>query len=326
MALTDSLRQFTTPPRGALAFGAALASMTFVGIATPVLVVLDDYPVFTGQAIRFLVGGLLLVGLLNLRRSPATTAPIRLGDWGRIVLLALSGVAGFNVFLIMALRHADPSAVGTIIGGVPIALALLSPLLARRRPSPHLLAAAGIVTVGITLTQGLGGGTWYGLAWGAAALAAEVIYHLVAASVVERLGAIRVSGYACLTAVPMLLLAAIVTDGTAAFQTPDSSEWIALLYLSVFATALAFSLWLVAVPRIGVERTGLCAGAAPVAAVVATWVIGTGDPQIADTAGAVLVAVGIVVGMRTRQSRKRAESRQPAVNHDRPVNQADPTP
>ncbi|MFC4334540.1 DMT family transporter [Salininema proteolyticum] len=292
----------TATGRGHLtAFSAALASMTLVGAATPVLALLGDYPAFAGQAIRFALGGLILTALIPLTADRSRREPVEPGDWVKLAAIGLTGVALFNVFLLQALEHSDPSAVGTVIGGVPVALAVVSPLLAGRRPSPRILAAAGVVTAGIAVTEGLGGGTWAGLAWGAAALTVEVASHLIAAAVVPKLGAVRVAAMVSLAAVPMLAGAAFVEDGANAFPAPTGAEWLALAYLGVLGTAVAFTLWFTSLPVIGVERAGLCAGAAPVAAVAASWLLGTEPPHPAGALGAVLVAAGLAIGMWRRR-------------------------
>ncbi|MBV9544214.1 MAG: EamA family transporter [Chloroflexi bacterium] len=83
-------------------------------------------------------------------------------SWRDVLLfiaLGATGLAGFNVFVVLAVADADPSAVGVIIEGAPIVLALAGPLLSRAAPSTRLVLAACVVTTGAALVEGVAGST-----------------------------------------------------------------------------------------------------------------------------------------------------------------------
>src|SRR5947199_5809523 len=67
---------------------------------------------------------------------------------GILAALAASGLAAFNAFILVGLRHGDAAVVGTIVGVAPLGLALLAPLAAGRRPAPRLIVAALAVVAG----------------------------------------------------------------------------------------------------------------------------------------------------------------------------------
>jgi len=236
----------------------------------------------------------------------------------RLTLLATTGLAGFNVCYVQAVRHADPSSVGAIIGGVPIVLAVLDLFLRRRRPSVRTLAAAAVVTIGVAITQGFGGGNPLGLLWACGALGGEVAFSLLAVPVLPRLGALRLSAYASALAVPVLLLAGVVADGTGALRLPSAAELAALAYLAAVVTALAFVLWYAAVHRLGADRAGLCAGLAPASTVVATWLLGTGHPTPADILGSLLVGAGVVAGLAPTSTTSASSTPDGPIGHSQP--------
>jgi drug/metabolite transporter (DMT)-like permease len=140
--------------RRELAVGSALASssMVAVGGSVAVLGVITDYPVFTAQAVRYGAGALLLLGWARLQRLPRvrTTTEERV----RLVIIAATGLAGFNIAIVVALRSAEPAAVGVVVGGVPLVLAIVGPLVERRTPSAQCLTAAIVVVLGAALVQG----------------------------------------------------------------------------------------------------------------------------------------------------------------------------
>jgi drug/metabolite transporter (DMT)-like permease len=273
----------------------AAVAMMLVGSSAAVLAAITRYPTFGGQALRYGAAALILLAIQRVRRLPYLWLSRR--ELGQLALLAATGLAGFNVCFLEAVRRADPASVGTIIGGVPIALAVLDPLLAGRRPSVRLVVAAVVVTTGVGISQSFGGGSVPGLLFALGALAAEVAFSLLAVPVLPRLGPLRVSTYAAALAVPLLLVAGLLADGRAALRLPTASEFAALAYLATVVTALGFVLWYGAVGRLGADRAGLFAGLTPVSAATSAAVLGTGHPTAADIVGALLVGFGVVLGL-----------------------------
>ncbi|MCO5997395.1 DMT family transporter [Actinoallomurus rhizosphaericola] len=278
--------------------GAATA-MFCVGTLTAVSPALHHYPVYGGQAIRYAVGALLLMLVARFRGIRHLRLSLR--EVGLVILLALTGLAAFNVFIVESTRYADPATVGTIVATVPIVLAVVGPFMEGERPRRNLVAAAVVVASGAAIATGFGGGAALGLLLALGALGGEVGFSLLALPLLPRLGAIRVSAYSAVAAVPLLLITGLVTDGRHALRVPTASEAGALGYLAVVVTAFAFFCWYDALPRLGPERAGLFSGFLPVGAIVSTMVLGTGHPSWADVAGAALVIAGLLIGLRTRR-------------------------
>jgi drug/metabolite transporter (DMT)-like permease len=220
-----------------------------------------------------------------------------------LVALAATGLVLFNVFVIQASHHASPTLVGTVIGTVPVILALVGPLLARSRPSGRVLAGALVVVAGATVTTGLGSGSLVGLLYAVGALACEACFSLLALPLLPKLGPIRVSAYTQAIAVPVLLLTGAVVDGGAMLRLPTAAEAAALLYLSLVVSAGAFLLWYDALSRLGADRAGLFAGVLPLGAVVTSVVLGLGTPTATELAGAAVVVAGLAVGLAPRRPR-----------------------
>lgn len=283
--------------------------MCCVGTLAAVSATLRDYPVFGGQALRYAVAAAILFSadaigarLLGSRRPapPATRRWFPRGrrEWALLAALAATGLAGFNVCVILATGYAGPATVGTVIATVPILLALIAPLLARRRPRPLLVAGAAVVATGAAVTNGLGGGSGPGLLLSLGALAGEVCFSLLAVPLLPVLGPVRVSAYSAALAAPMLFATGLIVDGRDVLRMPTAGEAAGLAYLGVFVTTVAFFLWYDALGRLGADRAGLFAGLIPVSAVITTMALGLGRPGTADLVGAALVAAGVVVGLR----------------------------
>ncbi|WP_206282880.1 DMT family transporter [Streptomyces chilikensis] len=280
---------------------AAASAMLLVGTSTAVSATIADYPVFAGQALRYALAAAILLVVVRRQRLPRAGLTPR--DVVLLVALAATGLAGFNVFLVEATRHAGPAMIAAVVGAVPLVLALVGPLTERRRPAPRTVGAALVVALGTAVAAGLGSGSLKGLLLALGALAGEVAFSLLAVPLLPKLGALRVAAYPAALSVPMLLAASVVLDGTDSLRLPTLGQAAAFGYLGVIVTAIAFFLWYDALRRLGADRAGLFAGLVPVGALLTTVVLGIGRAGAADVTGALLVAAGVALGMRQPRPR-----------------------
>ena len=273
----------------------AAAAMFLVGTLAAISSVINQYPLYGGQALRYALAAVVLSAVASAKGLGLVRLTLR----ETLLLLALTatGLVLFNVCVIQATRHASPTLVGTIIGVVPVILALAGPLLARARPSGRVLLAAAVVVVGATVTTGLGSGSLTGLLYAVGALACEACFSLLAIPLLPKLGPVRVSAYTEAVAVPLLLVVGVVADGSGILRMPTAAEAAALVYLGTIVSAGAFFLWYDALPRLGADRAGLFAGVLPVGAIVTTVLLGLGTPTASELGGAALVIAGLAIGL-----------------------------
>jgi drug/metabolite transporter (DMT)-like permease len=290
--------RYPSPARRNDVIGIALAATATVIVGTAVAVSgeLTTYPVLGAQAVRYGLGAALLVGWAALRRihifRPAPHEMVRLA------LLAATGLAGFNVCIVLALREAEPAAVGVVVGAVPLVLALAGPIAARERPAMPVLTGAILVVAGGALVQGFGRTTLVAFLLSLGALVGEAAFTLVAVPLLPRLGAVAVSLWSCALAAVMLAVVGIAADGDGFLAAPTAAEAGALLWLTIVVTAIAFVCWYAGVERLGPERAGLLAGLIPVAALVTGAALGIAGIGLYAALGTVLVAVGLTIGLR----------------------------
>jgi drug/metabolite transporter (DMT)-like permease len=301
----------------------AAVAMTVVGTLTAVSATISHYPVYGGQAVRYAVAAviLLFVARLRDRSGRVVRGPAGRWEWPLLAALAATGLAGFNVCIVEGTRYTSPATIGTVVGSVPIVLAVAAPLMDGRRPARRIVAAAVVVTAGAGVANGLGGGSLPGLLLALGALAGEVCFSLLAIPLLPRLGAVRVSAYSAAAAVPMLFAAGLVVDGTAVVRPPTWGEAAGFAYLSLVVTAGAFILWYDALGRIGADRAGLFAGLIPVSAVITTMVLGLRTPGMGELAGALLVGLGVVLGLRNSADGPLAVAA--PAHHDDPAHDED---
>lgn len=294
------------------AYSRAGSAMFLVGSLAAVSGVVHDYPFYGGQTARYLVSAVLLFAVALARRIPLIRPTGR--ETLLFVALAATGLVLFNLFVIEGTKHANPAVVGTIVGTVPIVLALAGPLMRRTRPSGRILIAASIVVAGTALASGLGTSDAQGILYSVGALACEACFSLLALPLLVRLGPVRVSAYTAAISVPMLLVLGLLADGTSMFRTPTLAEAGGLAYLAVLVSGIAFLLWYRALPMLGADRAGLFAGVIPVGTIITSLALGFGLPAPAELAGVTLVIIGLLFGLyRPRAAAPRAVVRESEV-------------
>jgi drug/metabolite transporter (DMT)-like permease len=270
--------------------------MVALGSSVAASSLLIHYPVLSGQALRYGLAALVLMGALQVtgRGLPRPSPREAL----QLVTLATVGAAAFNVLLLAAVRENDPSAVGVIVGATPIVLALLGPMTEQRVPSRTVIAAAVLVGLGSAAAQGAGGRiTALGVLLSIGALACESAFSLLAVSLLRRLGPLAVSAYVSVVACALLTAVSLTIDGLAGFVVPGMVEAAALLYLAVVVTAAGFVAWYAGIGRLTVERAGLFAGLVPVSALITVAILGTGHVTPLRAAGALVVGAGVTLGL-----------------------------
>ncbi|MFI7074198.1 DMT family transporter, partial [Micromonospora sediminicola] len=265
-----------------------------------------DYPVFAGQAIRYAIAAVALaaamlvsVALPGTMRS-ATNVCLTRGEWGWLAILSAAGLAGYNTCLVVALRHADAATVSTVVGAVPVAVAILAPLIRRHAPSARLLVAAGIVVAGTTLVHGTGHASPLGLAAAVGALLGDVSFALVAAKLLPRIGPVRLSAYSCALAVPLLTAASLAAGEPPSWRLPTLTEWLVLLSLGVALTSVGFWCWFRGIQLATVEHGALTVGLVPLAAITTMTIQDHAMPPVTQVGGICVVVVGLLIGVSAR--------------------------
>ncbi len=284
------------PPAGAAVAGAL--AMVFVGGSVAVSGLLRGAPLFTAQAVRYAAACLLLVLLARAAGRPLVRP--RGAEWAWLLGVAGTGLVLFNVALVRGADHAEPAVLGVAVASVPLLLAVAGPLLERRRPRARVLVAAAVVTAGAVLVQGAGRTDLAGVGWAAVVLACEAAFTLLAVPVLRRHGPWGVSVHTTWIAAVLFGALGVTREGGAGLSGP---ALLAVGYLAVAVTAVAFVLWYSCVARLGAGAAGLLTGVAPVAAAATGVALGGPVPGPLVWVGIAVVAAGLALGLPARPRR-----------------------
>jgi drug/metabolite transporter (DMT)-like permease len=297
-ALDAPVRSPTAPARPALAGVATGAgAMVCVGGSVAVSGVLAGAPVFTAEALRYAVACLILLVLARLTGRRLVMP--RGTEWLWLCGVAATGLVLFNVALVAGSRHAEPAVLGVAVACVPSLLAVIGPLLEGSRPRAAGVAAAVVVTCGAGLVQGVGRADAVGVAWAVVVFGCEAAFTLLALPVLGRHGPWGVSVHTTWIAALIFAAIGLAHEGPAAAARLSTRDWLAVLYLAVAVTAVAFILWYSSVARLGASRAGLLTGIAPVAAAAVGVLLGAPAPRPLVWLGIAVVTLGLSLGLRS---------------------------
>ncbi|GAA3387820.1 DMT family transporter [Cryptosporangium minutisporangium] len=315
-----------TPPRvgprlpaGGVAAASGATGMVFVGGSVAVSSLLVSSPLFTVQAVRYGLACVLLVVFAKLTRRHIH-AP-RGVEWLWLSGIAVPGLVVFNIALVYGSKHAEPAVLGVAVASVPVVMAAVGPLLEGARPTVRALVAALVVTAGAALVEGLGRSDAMGLMWAVVVFACEAGFTLLAIPVLRRHKPWGVSVHTTWMAALMFLAIGIVREGPTAVLRLGRTELVAIVYLSVAVTAVAFVLWYTCVTRLGSGRAGLLTGVAPVAAALSGVALGQPVPGVLVWVGIAVVGCGLALGLPSRSgpARPTVPGRAPTALHEAAV-------
>ncbi|MCW3003949.1 MAG: family transporter [Conexibacter sp.] len=297
---TVSAAPTTAPPgRAALVLAAALTTVTlwasgFVGIRAAG----DGFSAGALSLARLLVGSVALGALVAIRREPL---PPR-ADAPRLILCGVLWFGVYNLALNEAERHVDAGTAAMLVNVGPVLIAVLAGVLLEEGFPRTLLAGcavafAGAVLIGIATSDGglaASGGT-------ALCLVAAITY---AAGVVAqkplltRSSPLAITWLACtIGAVCCLPFAGQLIHETGGAGA-EAIGW--TVYLGLFPTAIAFTLWAYALTHTTAGRMGSTTYLVPALATLMGWAyFGETPPALALAGGALcLTGAGLARGGR----------------------------
>jgi drug/metabolite transporter (DMT)-like permease len=225
-------------------------------------------------------------------------------NWSDARLLGLLGlgVLGNHLLILMGLNYVSGAVGGVIIGASPVVTTLLSAMLIRDVPLRAvwlgaLLSFAGVGLVSVAGFQAAGerpllGGTLVFLG-----VVSWALYSIGSRTIMERVSALTVNWTTLLVAtvlqIPLLWTDRKMMDAGVASVT--MSDWLALGYLVVFATAVAQQAWLFGVKGVGPSRASVLGNLTPVAAIGLSALILNESVGVTELLGIGLILAGVWV-------------------------------
>ena len=248
--------------------------------------------------LRFLIASAAMLIMTRLVEKKFILPPKNL--WLPLVLLGMTGVFAYNVFFFNGLQHINAGRASLIIACTPLVITIfaatfLHERLTLQKASGVLLSLIGAITVisnghpGSLFTGGFGAGeeSMVGcvLSWSA--------YSLIGRSVLKTLSPLTAVCYSSIIGSLFLSIPAIHGGLLSRLSTVSLLDWASLAYLGIGGTALGFSLYYLAIKKIGATRAGIFINLVPLFSILLSWLILDESVKLIVLAGGLLVLSGV---------------------------------
>ena len=216
----------------------------------------------TTSLLRYVIALGVLGLFISRSSSPTKALRVARADWGAMALLGLFGVVGYHYFFFTSLRYtatantAIINAFNPVVTGVMAAL-FIGERLTRRQYGGIVVALLGVLTL---LTQGrittlLTLELNRGDALMLCAVLCWVVYSLIIKQLSPRYSGLTITFYAAVAGVGQLLVLASLESWWGQLEALSAASWIAILYMGIAASGIAYLLFNLSIQSIGPTRT-----------------------------------------------------------------------
>jgi len=257
-------------------------------------------PLFAAS-LRFLLASVALLGFLWIARIPLARPTPR--QWLQLSLLGFFGIFFYNLCFFYGLQYINASRASLIVALNPAVIGLASWLLFKERLGRAkvagialCIAGAGLVIVSrdpqllaVTPDAWIGDLLIFGcvLSWG--------VYSLFSRGLNQSIGPLQTVTFSVLIGSAMLWALAMLRGEVsgAALINLGAPQWLSLIYLGVFGSALAYIGYYDGIRKIGATRSGVFIALNPLTAVVLGALLLGEQLTLSMYLGGGLVLVGI---------------------------------
>lgn len=285
---------------------------TYLGIA----IMIETMPPLLAAGVRYGVAGVLMLGaLVALARLRPAAAPLERptgAQWRSTFVVGTLLLLGGNGGVVLAEQFIPSGIAAVLVAMVPIWLAVLDAVVTRRRPSRLVVGGlvAGLVGVVVLLApvEGLGGIDPLGILLVVGASLSWAIGSLYARSAPMPRSGLLGTGMEMLAGGAVLVLAGSLLGeiGRVDPGSISTASLLAMIYLIVFGSILAFTAYTWLVANVPVTTLGTYAYVNPVVA-VALGAIFLSEPITLRTVLAAVLILGAVIAMVSGRPREAEE-------------------
>lgn len=294
-------------PSTTVAYGSVvLAALLWGGSIVAQKMALTSFSAVEASVLRD-IGGLAIL-LATWWSKEGGAVRLSAADVRLLGLLGL-GVLGNHLLILMGLNYVSGAVAGVIIGSSPVVTSVLSATLIRDVPlravwAGALLSFAGVGVVSVVGFQAAGDQPLLGSTLVFLGVVSWTLYSIGSRTIMERMSALTVN-WTTLMVATVLQIPLLWTDQkmmNAGIGSVTTSDWLALGYLVVFATAVAQQAWLFGVKGIGPSRASVLGNLTPVAAIGLSSLILGEVVGLIEIIGICLILAGVwVVNRQTAE-------------------------
>ncbi len=265
-----------------------------------------EFPVYSLTFFRFLIAAVVLFFILRVKGVDLT---LEKRDIPRVVLLSLLGMVGYHVFFFTALKHTSSVNTSLIAAMNPIVTTIMASIFLKEKFPRKAIGGILISFTGVALIVTNGSleviknmsfniGDIYMLM----AILSFSIYFIVLKGIVGRVDPMKLTFYVFFFCVVMLVPMVIYENPVEYLPRTTSKGWGSLIYMSIFASVVAYLIQQISVKRIGPAKTSLYVNLVPLfSMVMAYFILGEVITLPKIFAGAMIIS-GVLITLKSKSS------------------------
>ena len=275
-----------------------LTAFIWGGTFTAGRIVAQNVEPYSASFLRFAVASVCLV-LLTWKMEGNFPA-IKKNQIIPVILLGMTGIFSYNIFFFKGLKIIGAGRAALIIANNPVFITLLASYFFKERLNGFKLAGVAISVTGaiVVISRGnpleiLSGSLGWGELYIFCCVLSWVAFSLIGKSVMSDLSPVVAITYSSIAGTAFLFIPACYEGIAIRMLTYSISDWIGIVYLGFFGTALGFVWYYEGIKKIGPSRASLFINFVPVSAVFLAFFMLKEPVTLSLLAGTILVSLGV---------------------------------
>ena len=236
-----------------------------------------------------------------------TTARVTRRDWVRLAWLGLIGHFLYQFLFVGGLARTSVANGALLVSSTPIVITILSTIAGHDRPGVLHWAGTLLSLAGIYIVVGHGAQVSAASMRGDLMLMGAVvcwaIYTMGARPLMERHSPVGVTALSMLIGTTVYVPIAAPNLARVPWASVGTLTWVKLVYSSIFAICVSYTIWYAAVREIGSARTSIYSNLLPIVAMITAWVWLHEPIGAAKLLGASAVLAGVALARMGPSSR-----------------------
>lgn len=248
--------------------------------------------------LRFAIATVVLAVLTRLIDGKISMPPRQVRF--KLLLLGLTGVFSYNLFFFLGLQHIEAGRASLIIALNPLMITIAAMLFLHERLRPVQFLGIFISLVGalFVITNGhpsllFKGGFGKGEAAILGCVFSWTAYSLIGRSVLATLPPLTAVFYSSLIGTILLFPVALAQHALTEVLSFSAPEWSSVLFLGVFGTAIGFSLYYMAIRKIGASRSSVFINLVPLFSILLSWLVLGESIKVTVLTGGLILLSGV---------------------------------
>ena len=258
---------------------------------------------------RFAIATIVLVFLIKIIDGKIPIPPKE--TWLRLLFLGLTGVFSYNILFFEGLKHIEAGRASLLIALNPLAITASAVILFGEKLSPKqylgifisLCGAVFVITNGHPSTI-FTGGFGYGELAILGCVASWTAYSVTGRSVVGSISPITAVFYSSLIGTLLLLPFAMMAGCFSAAVNFDGKEWLNLIFLGLLGTAIGFTLYYLAIRKIGASRSSVFINLVPLFSIILSILLLDESLKKSVLIGGLILLLGVYLTNRPAATNK----------------------